>query len=136
MVECMVYGVMTYGVLSYDLDKPKIERHKSCFIINFRVAELITVSNSGREVHSALSGIARKYGLTYNPNVSLDGVRGAIDPHGLVVVTACGTLHNAAAASVCCGTFHQQFGLIRDPFDGNNWKIKVLRQEPKIKVDL
>ena len=85
MVECMVYGVMTYGVLSYDLDKPKIERHKSCFIINFRVAELITVSNSGREVHSALSGIARKYGLTYNPNVSLDGVRGAIDPHGLVV---------------------------------------------------
>ena len=49
------------------------------------ISELITVSKSGREVHSALGGIARKYGLTYNPNVSLDGVRGAIDPHGLVV---------------------------------------------------
>ena len=43
------------------------------------------MSKSGRDVHSALGGIARKYGLTYNPNVSLDGVRGAIDPHGLVV---------------------------------------------------
>ena len=49
------------------------------------ISEFITVSKSGREVHSALGGIARKYGLTYNPNVSLDGVRGAIDPHGLVV---------------------------------------------------
>ena len=50
-----------------------------------RVAEFISVSKSGREVHAALSGIARKYGLTYNPNVSVDGVRGSIDPHGLVV---------------------------------------------------
>ena len=49
------------------------------------ISEFITVSKSGQEVHSALGGIARKYGLTYNPNVSLDGVRGAIDPHGLVV---------------------------------------------------
>ena len=49
------------------------------------ISEFITVSKSGRDVHSALGGIARKYGLTYNPNVSLDGVRGAIDPHGLVV---------------------------------------------------
>ena len=24
----------------------------------------------------------------------------------------------------CCGTFYQQFGLIRDPETGNNWKIK------------
>ena len=34
---------------------------------------------------SALSGIAPKYVLTYNPNVSVDGVGGAINPHGLVV---------------------------------------------------
>ena len=53
--------------------------------VTSRIAEFINVSKSGREVHSALSGIARKYGLTYNPNVSVDGVRGAIDPHGLVV---------------------------------------------------
>ena len=38
-------------------------------------------------------------------------------------VTACGPLHNASSV---CGTFHQQFGLVRDPFDGNNWKIKVI----------
>jgi hypothetical protein len=90
-----------------------------CF--SFPFPELISVSKCGREVHSVLSGIVRKYGLTYNPNLCGDGVRGIIDPHGLVLVTACGTLHNAASV---CGTFHQQFGLVRDPFDGNNWKIK------------
>ncbi len=79
------------------------------------------MSKSGSEVHSALSGVTRKYGITYNPNLCREGVRGIIDPHGLVIVTACGTLHNAASV---CGTFHQQFGLVRDPFDSNNWKIK------------
>ena len=63
-------------------DSPIIPFRHSHFEVTFRVAEFITVSKSGREVHSALSGIARKYGLTYNPNVSVDGVRGAIDPHG------------------------------------------------------
>lgn len=52
--------------------------------------------------------------MTFNPNLTRDGVSGVIDPHGLAIVTACGTLHNTAMAR-CCGTFHQQFGLIRDP---------------------
>ncbi len=114
------------------------------------------MQNDGKEVCSALHDVVRRYGLTYNPNLCQDGVRGVMDPHGLVVVTACGTLHNAAT---CCGTFHQvrkkkerkeggrrphsrpfivlagcvqfspsvdlqQFGLVRDPFDCNSWKIK------------
>jgi hypothetical protein len=83
--------------------------------------EFIQVQNSGHEVCSALYEIAAKYRLTYNPNLCRDGVSGAIDPHGLVVVNACGTLHNATS---CCGTFQQQFGLVRDPHEGNNWKIK------------
>ncbi len=62
------------------------------------------VQNNGVEVCSALHDVVRRYGLACNPNLCRDGVRGTIDPHGLVVVTACGTLHNAAT---CCGTFHQ-----------------------------
>jgi hypothetical protein len=101
--------------------------------------ELIQVQNSGKEVrqrffayeicysnpilqvYSALCEIVLKYKLTYNPNLCRDGVSGSIDPHGLVIINACGTLHNA---STCCGTFQQQFGLVRDPGEGNNWKIK------------
>ena len=44
-----------------------------------------------------------------------------LDPHGLVLVLACGTLHNQATV---CGFFEQVFGLIRDPDSENNWKIK------------
>ena len=76
---------------------------------------LFQVDNDGKEVCSVLIDIVEKYRLTYNPNLCREGVSGQMDPHGLVVVTACGTLHNGPN---CCGTFHQQFGLIRDPFEG------------------
>ena len=52
-----------------------------------------------------------------------DGISGLVDAHGLALITACGTLHNTVT-SIVCGTFQQQFGLIRDPNLGNNWKIK------------
>ena len=67
------------------------------------------IQSSGSEVCRALIDVVSRYGLTFNPNVCGEGVRGVADPHGLVVVTACGTLHNAATA-MCCGTF-QQVGL-------------------------
>lgn len=84
-------------------------------------AEFFHVRDNGDEVCTTLGNIVRKYKLTYNPNLCSEGVRGHIDPHGLVVVTACGTLHNT---NTCCGIFHQRFGLIRDPASGNSWKIK------------
>ena len=79
---------------------------------------------------SPFSDVVRRYGLVFNPNLCGEGVSGRIDPHGLVLVSACGTLHTApgsagsSSESRCCGTFLQVFGLIRDPFEGNNWKIK------------
>lgn len=85
-------------------------------------AEFFHVRENGPEVCSTLSNIVQKYKLTYNPNLCADtGVRGQMDPHGLVRISACGTLHNA---TTCCGVFHQIFGLIRDPAVGNSWKIK------------
>ena len=79
------------------------------------------VKENGEEVCRTISNIVSEYGIQFNPNNCVDGVQGHIDPHGLVSVKTCGTLHNATA---CCGIFNQKFGLIRDPFANNSWKIK------------
>ena len=86
-------------------------------------SETICVQENGKQVAEALKHIVDKYRITYNPNMTRDGISGFVDAHGLALVTACGTLHNPATSTVC-GTFQQQFGLIRDPNLGNNWKIK------------
>ena len=93
------------------------QRKKNSAIYLFKKKKLLLfsqVDNNGKEVCSVLIDIVEKYRLTYNPNLCREGVSGQMDPHGLVVVTACGTLDNGPN---CCGTFHQQFGLIRDPFE-------------------
>lgn len=61
------------------------------------------------------------YNLFFNPNLSGEGVQGRVDPHGLVMVLTCGTLHSN---DICVGLFEQVFALARDPFCENNWKIK------------
>eukprot|EP00095_Tigriopus_kingsejongensis_P004791 maker-scaffold77_size404793-snap-gene-3.35 protein:Tk04791 transcript:maker-scaffold77_size404793-snap-gene-3.35-mRNA-1 annotation:"c3orf38 homolog" len=83
--------------------------------------EVLQVSNDGIGVCRAFLDVSQRFGLTYNPNLCSEGVRGMMDPHGLVIVSVCGTLHRE---STCCGTFHHQFGLVRDISFGNNWKIK------------
>jgi len=84
--------------------------------------ETTSAEDSGKLASELLKEVVRKHRVTFNPNISKEGVHGVIDAHGLALVTACGTLHSGQR---CCGTFHQQFGLIRDPnTDGNNWKIK------------
>jgi len=89
--------------------------------------EAVQVRQNGQEVCSALLAVAARYSLTFNPNLcSGEGVRGVMDQHGLVLVSACGTLHSSSTRN-CIGIFHQQFGLVRDPFDGHNWKIKFTK---------
>jgi len=83
--------------------------------------ETTSAEESGKLASEMLKELVRKHRVTFNPNVSKEGVHGVIDAHGLAIVTACGTLHSGQR---CCGTFQQQFGLIRDPETGNNWKIK------------
>ena len=84
-----------------------------------------SVEENGKLVAEMLKNVVKKHSLSYNPNISKEGVHGVIDAHGLALVTACGTLHSGQRV---CGTFHQQFGLIRDPDMGNNWKIKFTNQ--------
>lgn len=68
-----------------------------------------------------LSGTKESHNLFFNPNLTKDGMKARMDPHGLVLLMVCGTLHTD---SVCVGVFEQTFGLARDPFCENNWKIK------------
>ena len=60
-------------------------------------------------------------GLLFNPNVEDDGTKGVTEPHGLVMVIVCGTIHRQGS---CMGVFEQRFGLVRDILNANNWKIK------------
>lgn len=60
--------------------------------------------------------------VLFNPNISGEGVFVRSDPHGLVMVLVCGTVHRN---NECLGTFQQTFGIVKDPRFENNWKIKT-----------
>ncbi|XP_071449826.1 uncharacterized protein C3orf38 homolog [Hetaerina americana] len=78
------------------------------------------VQGNASEVVRLFLDMKSKYSVYFHPNMSRNGVHGRKDPHGLVLVLACGTLHKY---DMCCGVFEQLFGLIEDP-STNNWKIK------------
>lgn len=63
------------------------------------------------------------YNLYFNLNSSHSGTQGRIDCHGLVLVLTCGTLHKV---NQFVGTFEAVFGLSRDPFSQNNWKMNQI----------
>ncbi|RZC40899.1 C3orf38 -like protein, partial [Asbolus verrucosus] len=79
------------------------------------------VENNPQEIVQKLFLLKMKYNLFFNPNLTREGIRGWVDPHGLVMVMVCGTLH---ANDACVGIFEQIFALVRDPLAENNWKIK------------
>ncbi|XP_060520982.1 uncharacterized protein C3orf38 homolog isoform X2 [Cylas formicarius] len=79
------------------------------------------LENNPQEVTSLLLQTRLKHNLHFNPNISDEGVHGRTDPHGLVVVLVCGTLH---VSNICAGVFEQVFTLAKDPFSQNTWKIK------------
>jgi len=89
--------------------------------VNGETLESFQVDQSAAEVSHMLKDVVRRHGLQFNPNLCDEGVRGRLDPHGLVLVLSCGTLHNQHTV---CGVFEQVFGLVRDPNCDNNWKIK------------
>ena len=52
-----------------------------------------------------------------------------MEHHGLALILCCGSLHTHASVSV--GIFESVFGLMRDPFAENNWKIKYITLQIK-----
>lgn len=65
-----------------------------------------------------------QFGFFFNPNLNQAGVQGRMSPHGLVLIVVCGTLHTQCS---CVGVFECTFGVMRDPYSENNWKIKTIQ---------
>ncbi|XP_066274488.1 uncharacterized protein C3orf38 homolog [Branchiostoma lanceolatum] len=72
-------------------------------------------------VSQRLLAIVKNDLLIFNPNIAADGVKGKKDPHGLVAVLVCGTVHRQEK---CLGMFEQCFCLVSNPAKHNNYKIK------------
>eukprot|EP00057_Strongylocentrotus_purpuratus_P005567 XP_003731273.2 PREDICTED: uncharacterized protein C3orf38-like [Strongylocentrotus purpuratus] len=79
-------------------------------------------------VSQRLGCLVKEEELVFNPNLSAEGTRGCGEPHGLVMISVCGTIHKAGT---CIGLFEQSFGLVRDPMAENNWKIKFIKLQMK-----
>ncbi|KAK9877233.1 hypothetical protein WA026_016979 [Henosepilachna vigintioctopunctata] len=90
-------------------------------LLSSEQANTNNISNDAEAVTNCLLTTKLQNDLFFNPNISEEGLKAQMDPHGLVMVIVCGTLHSK---SVCVGVFEQMFALARDPFAENNWKIK------------
>ncbi|EFX74063.1 hypothetical protein DAPPUDRAFT_307503 [Daphnia pulex] len=73
------------------------------------------------EAANLLQMLLCQHGFLLNPNLSSNGVRERKDPHGMVIIGVCGTAHQY---DNCSGIFEQVFGLVQDPHQDFNWKIK------------
>ncbi|XP_066543104.1 uncharacterized protein C3orf38 homolog [Hoplias malabaricus] len=82
------------------------------------------VSYLGAELVSRrLCALVWEENLVFCPNLEHSGFKCISSPHGLVLVAVAGTIHQK---NVCLGIFEQVFGLIRDPLNGNCWKMKYV----------
>lgn len=75
-----------------------------------------------------LSYLKRELSISFNPSLCHEGVQGRTDPHGLVIVMCCGTVHSQTQ---CVGLFESAFGIMRDPYSENNWRIRHLNLKIK-----
>lgn len=83
--------------------------------------ETRSVEGNPEEISQYLTDLHNQNNFYFNLNETEQGIQGKIDPHGLVIIMACGTIHTE---TVCCGVFEQMFALARDPLNDNNWKVK------------
>lgn len=81
---------------------------------------------SNTNVLTFCESLRNQYRLYFNLNETHSGTQGRIDCHGLVLVLSCGTLHKI---DQMVGIFECVFGLTRDPFSENNWKINQLKMK-------
>lgn len=83
---------------------------------------------TSRLVLNLLYSIKTQFNFYFNPNIYHEGTQGRIQVHGLVLILCCGTIHTHETAVGC---FESVFGLMRDPFSDNNWKIKNITMQLK-----
>lgn len=113
---------------NYNSNKLKVEDFWKDSRLMLRIASGDNINDqhcqTSEQVIETLFACKRQFNLFFNPNISHDGVQGRMDVHGLVIVLVCGTLHTEES---CVGVFETSFGLMRDPFALNNWKIKTVQ---------
>ncbi|CAH2010202.1 unnamed protein product [Acanthoscelides obtectus] len=82
-------------------------------IVTDEGCDLKEVEDNPEDICSALRTLKLQHQLYFNPDFTNEGIQGRIDPHGLVMVFTCGTLH---AEDAIVGVFEQVFSLARDTF--------------------
>lgn len=87
-----------------------------------------------QEIVALLNTLQVQHNLYFSPNLSSDGLRAKAVPHGLVMIMVCGTLHHVSGQ--CVGVFELKFGLIKDPFASENWKIRNFQMNLHSKPDV
>lgn len=63
--------------------------------MNSNNQELMEEAEGNTSVVGLLSDMKQRHKLYFSPNLSADGVRGRSEPHGMVSVLVCGTLHQS-----------------------------------------
>ena len=71
-----------------------------------------------------LASIVIDRGTLFQPNITNNGLSVISEKHGLIVIHIAGTLHTIKDH---IGIFEQQFGLVSDPFNQNNYKIQFTK---------
>ncbi|KAK9512219.1 hypothetical protein O3M35_000688 [Rhynocoris fuscipes] len=82
-------------------------------------------AESSEECLKLISNSCAEHSIFFSPNLREDGTRGTTEPHGMILVMNCGTLHSTNGHR-CVGLYEQVFGLIKDPVR-DIWKIKMTK---------
>ncbi|XP_072541247.1 uncharacterized protein C3orf38 homolog [Salminus brasiliensis] len=98
------------------------------FILSYTGEQQRDEYHGAELVSRRLSALVWEEKLVFCPNLEHSGLKCLSTPHGLVLVAVAGTIHRE---NVCLGIFEQVFGLIRDPLDGNRWKMKFVHLKIK-----
>lgn len=112
---------------NYNEDRLKLDDFWSDCTTSIRIVagDINDTSSTGNnESLDMLTNLRRQLNIVFNPNLCHEGVQGRIDPHGLIVLMCCGTIHTP---SHCVGLYETAFGLMKDPYNANNWRIKYLK---------
>ena len=87
------YHLLNNSVHAVSSDWPDASAKVSLLSQAGEVVECLEEVNNSEAASKMLLDVIRQHKLQFNPNLCLEGVRGKVSPHGLMMVLACGTLH-------------------------------------------
>lgn len=79
------------------------------------------LSEGSVRVLQSLLDLCVAYHFKFAPNACPTGVQGKMDQHGMVMIACCGTAYRD---DQFVGVFEGGFGLLKDPYSADVWKLK------------